>query len=153
MLGMPIMLTIRNGAERGHTNFGWLDSRHTFSFGEYFDQKHMQFRTLRVINDDLVAVGGGFPIYPHRDMEILNGEAESLPIHQDARVYQTRLVAGQTVTHSLRPGRAAYLHVAAGAVTVNDTPLTAGDGVAVEDEASVTVTGLDAGETLLFDLA
>ncbi len=230
------MLTIRKGTDRGVTQFGgWLDSRHTFSFGEYQDPKHHQFRALRVINDDKVAPGGGFPTHPHRDMEILtcvlagqlehrdsmgngeviragewqamtagtgithsefnpsraepvhllqiwlfpdkrghtpgyqqrvftaadkggkwalvaspDGEAGSLVIHQDARVYQTAL-RGETVRHELAPGRAAFVHVAAGTATVNGTELTAGDAVAVEDERAVVVNG--EGEVLLFDLA
>ena len=231
------MLTIRKGTDRGVTKYGgWLDSRHTFSFGEYQDRMHHQFRTLRVINDDRVAPGGGFPTHPHRDMEILTcvltgalehadsmgngeviragewqamtagtgithsefnpsdeapvhllqiwlfpdkrghtpgyqqkvftdadkggkwaliasptGENGSLVIHQDARVYQTKLATGDTVRHELRSGRAAFLHVATGAATVNGTKLVAGDAVAVEDEAELTVTG--DGEVLLFDLA
>jgi redox-sensitive bicupin YhaK (pirin superfamily) len=230
------MLTVRKGADRGVTDLGWLDSRHTFSFGDYQDRRHQQFRALRVINDDRVAPGAGFPTHPHRDMEILtcvlggalehrdsmgNGEViragewqamtagtgvthsefnpsradpvhllqiwlfpdrrghapgyrqklfadadkagrwalvaspdgadGSLTIHQDARVYQARLAPGQAVTHALAPSRAAYLHVATGAATVNGERLTAGDGAAVEDESAVTVTG--DGEVLLFDLA
>jgi redox-sensitive bicupin YhaK (pirin superfamily) len=231
------MFTVRKGADRGTTHIGWLDSKHTFSFGDYFDPKHHQFRTLRVINDDRIAAGGGFPTHPHRDMEILtcvlsgqlehrdsmgNGdiihagewqvmtagtglthsefnpsatepvhllqiwifpekkglkpsygqrlftEAEkagkwrlvasptaedgSLPIHQDARVYQTKLLAGQSVSHDLKPGRAAFLHVATGAVTVNDLKLRAGDGVAIENETVIRLTGDEPGEVLLFDL-
>jgi quercetin 2,3-dioxygenase len=65
------MIVIRKAEERGHTAFDWLDSRHTFSFGEYYDPLHMGFRTLRVINNDIVAPGGGFGMHPHRDMEII----------------------------------------------------------------------------------
>jgi redox-sensitive bicupin YhaK (pirin superfamily) len=79
-------------------------------------------------------------------------EDGSLPIHQDAHVYQTKLVAGQSVSHELKPGRAAFLHVATGAVTLNGTRLTAGDGVAIENEASLRVTGDELAEVLLFDL-
>ncbi len=64
------MLTIRKATDRGVTNFGWLDSKHTFSFGDYHDPKHTHFRTLRVINDDIIAGGGQFGSHPHRDMEI-----------------------------------------------------------------------------------
>jgi redox-sensitive bicupin YhaK (pirin superfamily) len=233
------MLTIRRGNERGATRFGgWLDSRHTFSFGDYQDSRHHNFRALRVINDDRVAPGGGFPTHPHRDMEILtcvlsgqlehrdsmgngevihagewqamtagtgithsefnpsdteavhllqiwlfpdkrghtpgyqqkvftdaakagkwalvaspDGEDASLVIHQDARVYQTKLAAGQTVEHDLKPGRAAFVHVATGTATVNGEKLAAGDAVAVEAETRITITGDEPGEVLLFDLA
>jgi redox-sensitive bicupin YhaK (pirin superfamily) len=231
------MLTIRKGSDRGVTKFGgWLDSRHTFSFGDYYDPKHHNFRALRVINDDRVAAGGGFPTHPHRDMEILtcvlsgqlehrdsmgNGEVihagewqamtagtgvthsefnpsqkdpvhllqiwifpdkrghkpgyqqklftdadrsgrlvlvaspdgadGSLVIHQDARVYQTKLAKGEGVRHGLARGRAAFVHVATGTATVNGAQLAAGDAATVEDEREVTVSG--EGEVLLFDLA
>ena len=74
-------------------------------------------------------------------------------IHQDARVYQTKLVKGQTVLHELEVGRAAFVHIATGAATVNGEKLVAGDAVAVEGELKVTVTGDEPGEVLLFDLA
>jgi quercetin 2,3-dioxygenase len=231
------MFTIRKGADRGTTKLGWLDSRHTFSFGDYQDPHHLQFRTLRVLNDDRVAPGGGFPTHPHRDMEILtcvlagqlehrdsmgNGEVirpgewqamhagtgvlhsefnpsdtesvhllqiwifpdrrghapgyqqkrfdenekagrwrmvasldgadESLVIHQDVRVYQTRLDRGQGVRHELASDRGAYLQIATGAVTVNGHSLTAGDGAAIEGETVIEVSGVEPGEVLLFYL-
>jgi len=62
----------RRAKDRGRTDWGWLDSRHTFSFGEYFDQRYMGFRSLRVINDDRVQAGAGFGTHGHRDMEILS---------------------------------------------------------------------------------
>ena len=66
------MLTIRRAAERMHTQIGWLDSRHSFSFGEHHDPRYMGFRALRVINEDRVAPGQGFGTHSHRDMEILS---------------------------------------------------------------------------------
>jgi redox-sensitive bicupin YhaK (pirin superfamily) len=232
------MIALRRGADRGVTRIGWLDSRHTFSFGGYSDPAHHHYRALRVLNDDRVAPGGGFDTHGHRDMEILttvlagalehrdsmgNGEvirpgewqqmtagtgilhsefnpsdaepvhllqiwvmpdrkghtpgyrqkafpAEgaagrwqlvvspdgadgSLPIHQDARLYQTRLEAGQGVRHELAAGRGAFIHVATGAATVNGQPLAAGDAAAVEGEPAVEVTGTSEATVLLFDLA
>src|SRR3954466_11072086 len=80
------MLTIRKGSDRGTTRFGdWLDSRHTFSFGDYYDPNHQQFRSLRVINDDTVAPGGGFPTHPHRDMEILTCVLAGQLEHRDSK--------------------------------------------------------------------
>lgn len=232
------MFTIRKGTERGITKIDWLDSRHTFSFGDYADPKHHNFRTLRVINDDRIAGGGGFGMHPHRDMEIVtwvlsgqlqhkdsmgNGEvihagewqamhagtglyhsefnpsptepvhllqiwlfpdkrgyapgyqqkqfadAEkenrwrlaasrdgadgSLVIHQDAKILVSKLDPGKKLRYELEPGRAAFLHVATGAASVNGRTLTAGDAIAAESEPHLEVSGENAGEVLLFDLA
>jgi quercetin 2,3-dioxygenase len=232
------MITIRPAAQRGHTDFGWLDSWHTFSFGDYMDYDHMGFHSLRVINDDRVAPGGGFPTHPHRDMEIVtwvlsgalehkdslgtgsvirpgdlqrmtagsgilhsefnaskeepvhllqiwifpekrgltpgyaqtsfpkadrqgrlklvasrDGRDGSVGFHADASLYAAALGPGQKVTHTLAPGRAAWVQVATGAVTLNGQKLVAGDGAAIENETALELVGVEDGETLVFDLA
>ncbi len=78
------MITIRNAAERGRTKIDWLDSRHSFSFGEYYDPRHMGFRDLRVINDDRVIPGAGFPMHSHRDMEIVTYVLDGALEHRDS---------------------------------------------------------------------
>jgi len=231
------MIQVRKSEDRGHANHGWLDSFHSFSFADYFDPAHVQFSVLRVINEDRVAPGGGFPTHGHRDMEIVSyvlegtlehqdslgtgsvirpgdvqrmsagtgvrhsefnasnselvhflqiwilpdrsghapgyeqkhfapaeldgtlrivaspdGRNGSVTIHQDALLYAAKLNAAQQVTHTLVPGRRAYVHIARGALTLNGLPLTAGDGARVESDAQLRFDQGQDAELLLFDL-
>ncbi|HYE60885.1 MAG TPA: pirin family protein [Phycisphaerales bacterium] len=232
------MISVRKSSDRGHFNHGWLDTYHTFSFGHYYDPNHMSFRSLRVINEDVVAPGMGFPQHPHDNMEIityilsgalahkdttggastikpgdvqhmtagsgiehseynpsktepvhllqiwLKPEARNLEprydeahfteasrrdqlrlvaarepkdgaikIHQDVNLYASLLGGGKQVTHSLSPGRHAWLQIARGQVTVNGQTLSAGDGAAVSEEPRLTIQADRDAEFLLFDLA
>jgi redox-sensitive bicupin YhaK (pirin superfamily) len=231
------MITIRRANERGHANHGWLDTHHSFSFADYYDPHWMGFRSLRVINDDTVAGGGGFGTHPHRDMEIItyilsgalqhrdsmgheavlkagdvqrisagtgiehsefnyspvepvhflqiwiqperkgvkptyaerslgNGHTQqglslvasrggrdgSVSIHQDADLWLVRLGAGTAATHTLQPGRHAWLQVAEGELTVNGRKLNAGDGAAMSAETMLTLSANAPAQALLFDL-
>jgi redox-sensitive bicupin YhaK (pirin superfamily) len=230
------MITVRKSNDRGHIDHGWLNTWHTFSFGDYHDAEHTGFRTLRVINEDIVAARTGFAEHPHRDMEIItyplsgalrhgdslghqedighgtiqmmtagsgirhsesNPHAEpvhllqiwirpdargheprhesrafpiaeqtdrlhqlaspdgadgSLIIHQDARLYAGVFSRGSTQTFALGTGRHAWIQVARGALTVNGTTLTAGDGAAISDETNLDLRFTDDAEILLFDL-
>jgi redox-sensitive bicupin YhaK (pirin superfamily) len=230
------MMKIRKANERGHAEHGWLDTYHTFSFADYYDPDWMGFRSLRVINDDLVMPGRGFGAHPHRDMEIITyilsgslahkdsmgngrvirkGEAQymaagtgvqhsefnpskdeavhllqiwiqpdrkgatprygeksvadaptgrlhlvtsktgrddSLAINQDADLYLAKLDAGSEVSHELKPGRHAWVHVAEGEVEINGTTLSAGDAAALSDESAVKLVGAKPAQVLLFDL-
>lgn len=230
------MITIRPRDERGGGHHGWLETRHTFSFSDYYDPAHMGFSVLRVINEDWIAPGAGFPTHGHRDMEIITyvlegavahkdsmgnralvragevqrmtagtgvthseynasgedtlhllqiwilpgaeglepgyeqvvlddaagqplaligappGAGGAVTIHQDARLYVARPADGTAVDVVLEDGRRAWLHVARGEVAVGGEPLRAGDGAAVVDQATVTVTGVADGEVLVFDL-
>jgi quercetin 2,3-dioxygenase len=231
-------LTLRKAEDRGKANFGWLDSRHSFSFGDYRDPKHMGFGPLRVINDDRVVPGAGFPEHGHRDMEIVSyvlegalehrdsigtgsvirpgdvqrmsagtgirhsefnaskaepvhflqiwivpereglkpsyeqkafqdrekdgklrlvgsrdGRDGSVTIHRDVDVYAALLSRGLAVTHTLRAGRGAWVHVARGAVSLNGVPLKAGDGAAVTTPETLHLDQADDAELLLFDTA
>ena len=232
------MISVRHAAERGTANFGWLDSRHTFSFGDYHDPEQMGFGPLRVINEDRVSPGQGFGTHGHRDMEIISyvlegalehkdsigtgsvirpgdvqimsagtgirhsefnhsktepvhflqiwvvpdrqgiapryeqktfpdadkrgrlrlvgssdGRDGSVIIHQDAKIFAALLNTGDHVTHALPHERRAWLQVVRGTVAMNGLELHTGDGAAVEDEPTLTVTAkLDGTEILVFDL-
>jgi hypothetical protein len=231
------MITVRPAGERGHSDLGWLDSRHTFSFAAYNDPRHVQFRDLRVINEDRVRPGKGFATHGHRDMEILtfvlegalahqdsmengsvmhpgevqrmsagtgvthseynhsqiedvhflqvwifpetegltpeyeqksfadeekkgrlrlvasrDGRDGSVTLHQDAGVYWSILGPGQAVTHPLRPGRHAWVHLIRGAARVNNLILETGDGAAVSEEKILAFTASKPSEILLFDM-
>ncbi|HEY9879950.1 MAG TPA: pirin family protein [Leptolyngbyaceae cyanobacterium] len=233
------MITIRPANERGAANFGWLDSHHSFSFGNYYDPNHMGFATLRVINEDKVAPAQGFSTHGHRDMEIISyvldgalehkdsigngsvirpgdvqrmsagtgilhseynssdinpvhflqiwilpdqkgiepsyeqthfpeeekrstlrlvgsrdGREGSVTIHQDVDLYATSLKEGESVSHSLRRGRVAWIQVARGGIDLNGHSLTAGDGAAVTELEALNLSAAsDDAEVLLFDMA
>ncbi|MCC6660608.1 MAG: pirin family protein [Phycisphaerales bacterium] len=102
------MITPRLSSQRGHFNFGWLDTYHTFSFGRYVDRNFMGFRSLRVINEDTVAPGAGFGEHPHDNMEIITYVLSGSLAHKDSTGGQEalrpgevqRMSAGSGLTHS-----------------------------------------------------
>ncbi|HQN06084.1 MAG TPA: pirin family protein [Thermoanaerobaculia bacterium] len=233
------MIRIRKSADRGRFDHGWLDTRHTFSFADYWDPEHVHFRSLRVINEDRVVAGAGFGTHGHNDMEILSyvlsgslahedslgngsaivpgdvqymsagtgvrhsefnasesepahflqiwivpdrrgyaprygqkrfeeeekrgrlrllasetGEAGSIAIRQDVRLFSTILREGESVPLQIAEGRHLWVQVARGEAEVNGHRLEAGDGLAASDETSFTLRGAGAeAELLVFDLA
>jgi redox-sensitive bicupin YhaK (pirin superfamily) len=231
------MFAIRKSSDRGHFDHGWLDTFHTFSFSDYFDPQHMGFRSLRVMNEDRVAAGMGFPTHGHHDMEIVtyvlsgalqhkdslghgevlrpgefqhmsagsgirhsefnpsesepvhlyqiwllprekglkpsygqktfdpagrqnqwqlvaspDGAAGSLPIQQDASILLANLDAGRELSRDILAGRHAWLQVLRGNVQLGEHNLSAGDGVAVSNEASISITAPEPAELMYFDL-
>lgn len=114
------MIRIRKGNERGHFNHGWLNTFHTFSFGDYHDPQHMGFRSLRVMNEDFIEAGQGFGMHGHRDMEIITYVLEGSLEHRDSLGHGSvlragdfqRMTAGSGIRHSeFNPSIESPLHL------------------------------------------
>lgn len=231
------MIVLRKSEERGYAHHGWLESWHSFSFADYSDAAHMNFASLRVINEDIIQPNGGFGMHPHRDMEIFtyvlggvlrhrdsmgNGEdicrgevqmmcagsgvthsefnpsttqpvhllqiwitpdsqnlapnyqqknfseqdkrgrwcllasqnqaENSLPVHQDIRIFAALLNGGEKLSYSSTVQRYLYLHVADGTLNVNGQRLMAGDALMFSDETEVELSQGEDAEVLLFDM-
>ena len=232
------MIKIRRSAERGHFDHHWLNTFHTFSFGDYFDDKQMGFQALRVINEDFVQPGQGFPTHGHRNMEIItyiiegelqhkdnmgntsvikpgdaqrmsagrgvqhseanpsrdnpvhllqiwilprdngtnpsyeqkhfpiearlnklaligssNGEAGSIKIFQDVKLYSTILENQKSVEYNTAATRSIWIQVAKGSLNLNGETLSQGDGVAIQKMSKIHLAAMSDAEFLLFDLA
>jgi redox-sensitive bicupin YhaK (pirin superfamily) len=114
------MIRVRRAAGRGHFNHGWLDTYHTFSFGDYYDPDHMGFRSLRVINDDRVRPDRGFGMHGHRDMEIVTYVLDGALEHRDSMGNGSvlragelqRMTAGTGIRHSeFNPSDSQWVHL------------------------------------------
>ncbi len=114
------MIAIRKAEERGRTKLDWLDTRYTFSFADYYDRRFMGFRALRVINEDRIQPGGGFPTHPHRDMEVVTYVLEGALEHRDSLGNGSvirpgevqRMSAGTGILHSeFNPSKSEPVHL------------------------------------------